>query len=445
MAKVGRLASLATSYDITFLHGLLAALQGAPVRKLACTALPFRKVAVRELDESGQRWLAAVNFLLLGAKCQDDVADEGSWKGRVGLSVLSGRLAWARQVVAESGFPAEVITGLPERQAAQEKGQELTLEHLAMPTSLMLGEIFSHTARLSGCPDKAVALRQVGQGLGAAIYIKDAIDDQGKDQQRGRFNAILASRLLGASGARYANTALRREVRRATVGLEALGLAKETQALFQVLESLTASVAQPAGAWARFRRRRSLSGEFGGCDCCCVGCDFAACDCGGLDCCGNCDGNCGCLDACNCNCDCCQVCQGGGGGTTGEGAAAVVASAPPKPRLLCPGCGDSLTERTYSGVTIDECVTCQGLWLDHEELEAISAMKTVPRRLLVIHETSPHQARPEGTRPCPHCAKILNVIPIKGVQVDVCPDCRGIFLDQGELNALLDSADRSEG
>jgi hypothetical protein len=41
-------------------------------------------------------------------------------------------------------------------------------------------------------------------------------------------------------------------------------------------------------------------------------------------------------------------------------------------RARCPRCGARLRQRPLHDVTIDECPSCQGLWLDKGELEAAS-------------------------------------------------------------------------
>ena len=38
----------------------------------------------------------------------------------------------------------------------------------------------------------------------------------------------------------------------------------------------------------------------------------------------------------------------------------------------CPQCGERLNHRLVHGVTIDECPTCQGMWLTKAKLEAVS-------------------------------------------------------------------------
>ncbi len=38
---------------------------------------------------------------------------------------------------------------------------------------------------------------------------------------------------------------------------------------------------------------------------------------------------------------------------------------------------------------------------------------------------------------CPKCGADLTELDFKGVKIDECPDCRGMWLDQGEYDALL--------
>lgn len=40
--------------------------------------------------------------------------------------------------------------------------------------------------------------------------------------------------------------------------------------------------------------------------------------------------------------------------------------------MRCPKCGVQLKSVEHHGVTVEECPSCQGLWLDRGELEALS-------------------------------------------------------------------------
>lgn len=128
-----------------------------------------------------------------------------------------------------------------------------------------------------------------------------------------------------------------------------------------------------------------------------------------------------------------------GAALAATGAAAVAVSAKPEKALLCPACSTKMKPLLISKVEIDECPACHGLWFDHQELGKILSSKKIPQRLLTWMKLDDSlRLRPEGTRPCPRCSKVLDTSVIEGVTVDLCHDCKGLFLDSGELNQFLD-------
>lgn len=44
---------------------------------------------------------------------------------------------------------------------------------------------------------------------------------------------------------------------------------------------------------------------------------------------------------------------------------------------------------------------------------------------------------PEGKRQCPRCQVTMDVFEIRGTSVDVCVNCRGLWLDRYELRKIL--------
>ena len=42
--------------------------------------------------------------------------------------------------------------------------------------------------------------------------------------------------------------------------------------------------------------------------------------------------------------------------------------------MRCPKCGMELTEIDYKKIKIDKCFSCQGVWMDAGELEAVSEL-----------------------------------------------------------------------
>lgn len=41
---------------------------------------------------------------------------------------------------------------------------------------------------------------------------------------------------------------------------------------------------------------------------------------------------------------------------------------------------------------------------------------------------------------CPRCGTVLTMAERAGVEIDYCPQCRGVWLDRGELDKILDRA-----
>lgn len=425
LAEWGRGWSLATGFDFAFLHMLLVALEGAEVKTAPCTALPWRKLPVRSATAEGRQWLNAFYFLLMREKCRDDLQDGESFRGRLGLKLLSQRTALAEEVLSRSGFPLANLVNLNRRQAEAEGSPNPTLESLFQPTSDILGEAFPHLAILAGRPRSQVGLRQLGRGLGAAIYLKDALEDREKDLKRGRFNALLACRC----SPELARAVISRELALARVGLDALEIATDKTTIESVIDQLEKSLRPTRNA----RPKRSRKSQRGVCELL-LCCDLSVC-CSGAECLTCFDGVACCDAAACCPADCCcHVCVCSDDRSKEAPVSQTVA--PPKKRLHCPACGSELVDDFVGVCSIDECRRCRGMWLDKGELEALTS-RPLPARFLKPHVPNAAPLRPEGTRPCPHCAEIMQVNRIKGVNVDVCPTCQGIWLDQGELNKLL--------
>ena len=45
---------------------------------------------------------------------------------------------------------------------------------------------------------------------------------------------------------------------------------------------------------------------------------------------------------------------------------------------------------------------------------------------------------------CPQCSVALVMSERQGVEIDYCPQCRGVWLDRGELDKIIERSDRSD-
>lgn len=109
-------------------------------------------------------------------------------------------------------------------------------------------------------------------------------------------------------------------------------------------------------------------------------------------------------------------------------------------------------EQHPAGITLDRCPSCRGAFLEHGELERVEAHLREHRRgaklrgIDYLRRAYEHARHPEGApelerppRDCPACDQVMFEREWgigTFVRVDVCLDCRGVWLDPGELEAL---------
>ncbi len=105
--------------------------------------------------------------------------------------------------------------------------------------------------------------------------------------------------------------------------------------------------------------------------------------------------------------------------------------------MNCPKCATPLAPVDVRGTQVDECSGCRGIWFDEKELEAILAVKPRELRALRGRENDAYNRIPGK---CPRdghaLIRVCSTLNLE-VVVDVCPECRGIWLDGGELQKLL--------
>lgn len=99
----------------------------------------------------------------------------------------------------------------------------------------------------------------------------------------------------------------------------------------------------------------------------------------------------------------------------------------------CPQCREpQLVEKTLSDNTtlIDVCPQCRGGWFDVRELAAVLSV--------AVDSLRPPSDAPRTSRICPACGVPLSQFqyPETSIEVDVCQDCAGIWLDRGEFRGI---------
>ncbi|MFP4026893.1 MAG: zf-TFIIB domain-containing protein [Candidatus Brocadiia bacterium] len=101
--------------------------------------------------------------------------------------------------------------------------------------------------------------------------------------------------------------------------------------------------------------------------------------------------------------------------------------------MPCPRCEKAALEEVpldYSGVILDQCQNCRGIWFDGGELEQVLYMKEGPPDIPANATLS--------DRECPHCREQMASFNYPGtkVKVEMCPECHGLWFDAGEFQTV---------
>ena len=106
----------------------------------------------------------------------------------------------------------------------------------------------------------------------------------------------------------------------------------------------------------------------------------------------------------------------------------------------CPVCEVPMSEVSMSHETVDRCPRCRGVFFDCGELEALVDLVRRFNEVDLAGEedidTIP-QAERDRVLSCPvDGGRMLEKDVGEGFIIDLCQDCGGIWLDDGELNAI---------
>jgi Zn-finger nucleic acid-binding protein len=76
------------------------------------------------------------------------------------------------------------------------------------------------------------------------------------------------------------------------------------------------------------------------------------------------------------------------------------------------------------------CRHCDGLWFTQEAIDKGGKPELPPRSKSPLANGSTN-----ANRTCPQCSVKLTAETVRGVVIDICPECGGVWLDPGEYQA----------
>ena len=111
--------------------------------------------------------------------------------------------------------------------------------------------------------------------------------------------------------------------------------------------------------------------------------------------------------------------------------------------MECPACGKALSKMMAGDIELDACKEgCGGVWFDRGELEKFDEPHEFPAHpiLELAKRTESIRVDPKKIKRCPCCPDenlVKQFLDIKNeVQIDVCWNCGGVWLDPGEINTV---------
>ena len=111
----------------------------------------------------------------------------------------------------------------------------------------------------------------------------------------------------------------------------------------------------------------------------------------------------------------------------------------------CPKCVGPLRFGTNPRGPVGTCYDCWGLWIDTPRLNSVREEYPVATPLYRATTQLKAKLASPSELLCPFCAgEHLLRQTIRGVEVEWCPTCRGIFLDKGERQRLVGSMKTEE-
>ncbi len=103
----------------------------------------------------------------------------------------------------------------------------------------------------------------------------------------------------------------------------------------------------------------------------------------------------------------------------------------------CGKCGAPFNTFFLEGMLVDRCSGCEGIWLDHGELERIMSLSSEAPTMAPLGSITPARLD-QLVGSCPTCRVGLNSYEVPGqpASLEICPHCIGVWFDHDEVQLL---------
>ena len=101
--------------------------------------------------------------------------------------------------------------------------------------------------------------------------------------------------------------------------------------------------------------------------------------------------------------------------------------------MKCSKCGIDFSIYTCGNVKFTYCKMCKAVWIKFSELKKLGELCDLKIPLVNPAQMQPVNVK-EEPKICPDCGKQMKKVYFNGIVADICPDCDGIYFDNGELS-----------
>ena len=219
------------SHDAVFVALVLDDLSQQPggADRTRCPMMPVLTRPTVSPDSPALACAAGLSVLLADQRLAD-WEGEGARRGARGQAARVVRglgrdlVHDARVLLASHGVQTSELVGFEGRQAAVER-LGVGLAAASAPTASALEYLFGRLASARGLqpvPDGARVMGRLGQGLGQAIYLLDALEDAAQDLRSGAFNPCIEEQGISVARVAEAQGMAQRALRQVTAALDGL-------------------------------------------------------------------------------------------------------------------------------------------------------------------------------------------------------------------------------
>ncbi len=111
--------------------------------------------------------------------------------------------------------------------------------------------------------------------------------------------------------------------------------------------------------------------------------------------------------------------------------------------MHCPKCKIDMNQKNIQGVQVDECLQCEGMWFEKDELREVKDHVDSDLNWMDFDIWKhPEKFKAKKQRyDCPNCSKPMNILDYDNttVEIDYCSNCKGVWLDKNELQRIIDA------